>query len=424
LREAVKDVAPVLDRFEDIPWSTLDGCLVSPGIRGLYRPHPAVLAARAQGCPCHLDLPLVYRELASVEWIGVTGTNGKSTTVSLLAHCLGRIRGPASVALAGNIGTPFFRIPRDPMPETVVAEMSSYMLEWSPPTPFSVAVFLNIEAHHLERYPSIAEYLATKARIFEGQGSLDHAILGVDDPLMRELYGSQRLRHPGTVWAISAQGDPDLGIGCTEAGVCCTIPEHEGVFAWPSNWPEGLSFRHAHHRQNVAAVLAALLALGVSIPRALDACASFQGLPHRLERLGAVGGVAIINDSKATNAKAAATALSTLTGSVFWLAGGVEEAGGFEALRPALRRITGAFLFGQSAETLARLCREEGCPPRVFGTLDEAAQAAWDAAMIEKAGTLILSPACASQDQYRSFEHRGDCFRAWIVAKAKKENVT
>jgi UDP-N-acetylmuramoylalanine--D-glutamate ligase len=364
---------------------------LSPGIpHRLPAPHPLAAAAIAAGVPTLSDAELLYRAVRAsgprARFAGITGTNGKSTTTALLAHILQAAGVP--VAAGGNLGTAALSLPLLPHDGVYALEMSSYMLERLATVRFDIAAMLNLSPDHLDRHGDMAGYVAAKRQIFERQTVNDVAVVGIDDAFSRDVADWLRTR-PAAVRAISVHDQ---------------MPARAPFMA------------HAHNVQNAAAASQMALALGVSwdgIRRGLE---SFPGLPHRLEHIAIVDGVAFVNDSKATNADSAATALACYP-RVVWIAGGIAKAGGIESVREWFPRIAHAVLIGRDAPAFAQTLRD--VPHEIAGTLDAAVPAAFERARNDNVPVVLLSPACASFDQFPNFEARGEKFRELVAALAR-----
>ncbi len=377
-----------------------EALVLSPGIpHSLPAPHPAAQAARRAGIPILSDAELLFQAVragSQARFVGITGTNGKSTTTALLAHILSS-SGVESAA-GGNLGVPALALPALGEGGVYVLEMSSYMLERLLTLRFDAAALLNLSPDHLDRHGDMAGYVAVKRHLFDRQGAGDLAVVGVDDGdsagLARSLCGPRVVtvsgQHPADVWC----GDGVLRDGDGPILAMDSAPALPGP----------------HNAQNAAAAAALALALGVPREAVATAIAGFAGLPHRQERVAVVDGVAWVNDSKATNADAAARALACY-GRLVWIAGGIAKAGGIEALRPLLPRVAHAVLIGRDAAMLARTLDESSVPYTMAGTLDAAVPAARAAAARTGSPVVLLSPACASFDQFEGFEARGERFR-------------
>ncbi len=373
-----------------------DALVLSPGIpHRLPAPHPAAVAARAAGIPILSDAELLFQAVraagSGARFAGVTGTNGKSTTTALLAHIL-TVAGVPNAA-GGNLGTASLALP--PLPDNGVyaLEMSSYMLERLQTLRFDAAVLLNLSPDHLDRHGDMAGYIAAKRRIFDRQRPGDAAIIGIDDPNSAATPGTVTIsgHQPATVWCD----------GPTLRDAAGPILEMADASALPG----------PHNGQNAAAATALAMALGADRAAIARGIATFPGLPHRQQLVAQADGVAWVNDSKATNADAAARALACYPRLV-WIAGGQAKAGGIEPLRALLPRVAHAVLIGQDAPLLAATLADAGIPYTMAGTLDAAVPLAAAAARRLDAPVVLLSPACASFDQFTGFEARGDRFAA------------
>ena len=408
----------IADLSRDRAWDEgLALLCLSPGIPALYpAPHPAVEQAWARGVPVDNDVGLLFRALAAEDFdhfdtpprvVCITGSNGKSTTTALIGHILAASDVPAQVG--GNIGLGVLGFEPFHDGEVLVLELSSYQIEAARRLAPDVAVFLNLSDDHLDRHGGRGGSFAAKARLFEA-GAPERAIIGLDEPEGRFL--ADRMRGRG------GEGeDPVIGLSLSRKlpGESWAVTARKGFLAETRRGKQVASvdlrelatLKGAHNHQNACAAWAACRSLGLA-PRAIEAALkSFPGLPHRLELVAERDGVSFVNDSKATNADAAEKALLAWP-RVRWIAGGVPKAGGIAPLVPLFDRVACAYLIGEAAEAFAATL---GDTPHVLcGDLETAvARAAEDARAGE---AVLLSPACASFDQFQSFEHRGDAFRA------------
>lgn len=390
--------------------------VASPGIPFSHpTPHPLITEARQRGIPVVGDIALFRTACPDVPLIGVTGTNGKSTTTALIGHLLEHAGRP--VCIAGNIGRPILAEAPPDDATTVVLELSSYQLDLTRGLACDVAVWLNLTPDHLDRHGDIEGYAAAKRRIFRGQGPGDWAVVGVDDAFgEREAYRLRSKEDGPRVVPVSVDEPQPGGVAVIEGLILdglSGIPEAVGTV------PEIASLRGRHNAQNLAAAYAALRAAGVA-PRVIVAgLASFTGLAHRMEPVGTVAGVLCVNDSKATNPDAAATSLACYD-DVLWIAGGKAKPGGFDAITPFVPHIRRAFLIGDAAEEIARFL-DGTVGFELCGTLDRALDRALSVAAATEGNrrpVVLLAPACASFDQFTDFEARGDRFRQLVAARA------
>ncbi|WP_431305063.1 UDP-N-acetylmuramoyl-L-alanine--D-glutamate ligase [Sediminicoccus sp. BL-A-41-H5] len=384
-----------------------DALLLSPGIPHILpRVHPAAAAARAAGKPILADVEFLFRAVRAAgsraRFVGITGTNGKSTTTALLGHLLGRAGVP--VEIGGNLGPAALDMRLLGDKGVYVLEMSSYMLERIADLRFNAAAMLNLSPDHLDRHGDMAGYRAAKARIFARQTREDVAVLGQDDVETASLRGALTARcvpisahapQPGGIWAEGALLRDDRGV-IAELAACPTLPG-------------------AHNAQNAAAASALALALGLPRDGLAAGLASYPGLPHRQELVGRIGAVRFVNDSKATNADSAARALASY-GRILWIAGGMGKEGGIAPLAAYFPRIAEAFLIGRDAPEFAATLAAHGVAHRMCGTLAEAVPIAAQAAASGAADVVLLSPAAASWDQFTGFDARGDAFRTLVRA--------
>jgi UDP-N-acetylmuramoylalanine--D-glutamate ligase len=386
-----------------------DALVLSPGIPHLLpQPHPVARIAHTQGTPIISDVELLYRAVRAsgsrARFVGITGTNGKSTTTSLLAHILAGAGVP--VQAGGNLGTAALALDWLGDDGVYVLEMSSYMLERLQTMRFNAAALLNLSADHLDRHGDMAGYRAAKLMIFDRQGPKDTAVLGIDDAMTAALVGTL----PATTHTISGAGAADFG--CVDgilfdaAGPLFTMRD---AAALPG----------AHNAQNAAAAAALARALGIARDDIARGIATFPGLAHRQQPVAEIDGVTYINDSKATNADAAARALICYE-RVIWIAGGIAKADGITPLAPYFPRVAEALLIGRDGPAFAQVLAAHGVPFRLCDTLENAVHVAPGAARGCAAPIVLLSPACASFDQFSGFEARGDRFAALVQMQAKR----
>ncbi len=383
--------------------------VLSPGIPHRHpKPHPVAARAIAAGCEIICDVELLARAQRDAAYIGVTGTNGKSTTTALIGHIL-KVTG-REVEIGGNLGPPALSLEPLGASGTYVLEMSSYQLERTFSITFDIAVLLNITPDHLDRHGGMAGYIKAKAQIFHRQTAPRTAVIGVDDVPCRKLF--EKLARKGEQVVIPVSGARAVKGGVYAAGGLL-IDDSEGGAVPVLPLADLARLRGAHNHQNAAAAYAAAKTAGVSPPQIAAALRSFPGLRHRQELVAEIAGVAYVNDSKGTNADAAEKALTAYE-RIRWIAGGRAKEGGIAALARHFGRIRKAYLIGEAAEAFARTLGS--VPHSLCGTLDRAVAEA--AAEAEAGDTVLLSPACASWDQFASFEARGDAFRQMVEALA------
>ena len=381
--------------------------VLSPGIPHLLpAPHPIAAAAAIAGVPILSDAELLYRAVRAAgsraRFAGITGTNGKSTTTALLAHIL--LASGREAACGGNLGTAALALPLLSDDGVYALEMSSYMLERLAALRFDVATMLNISPDHLDRHGDMAGYVAAKRAVFDRQGAEDTAVIGVDDALSVALATEPR---PQRVVTVS---------GTRAADVWCADGILRDAAGPILRMADAGALPGAHNAQNAAAATAMATALGVPREAIARGIAGFPGLPHRQERIARIGDVLFVNDSKATNADAAARALGCYD-RIVWIAGGMAKEGGIAPLAPLFPRIAEALLIGRDALVLANTLAAHGVRHRILGTLEAAVPAAWETARRVR-GMVLLAPACASFDQFTGFEARGERFRDLVLELA------
>ena len=399
---------PIVDPA-GLDWSKMDMLVLSPGIPHRFpKPHPVAQAARDVGVPIVSDVELLARARPDATFIGITGTNGKSTTTSLIGHILESAG--CKVAVGGNLGTPALTLPALGADGVYVLEMSSYQLEITPSPVFDVALLLNISPDHLDRHGGMTGYIAAKRAIFHGART---AIVGIDD------------EHSRAIRAALAQSDgiktiPVSGIDATPGGVYVEadqlIDDMGGRAERVADLTQARALPGVHNGQNAAAAYAAVRAIDVGRDSAVRGIQTFPGLAHRQELIATIRGVRYINDSKATNADATARALACYD-TIYWVAGGVAKEGGIDSLGPLHPRIAHAFLIGAAAEPFGRTLAGH-VPATQSGDLATAVRQAHTMAQQSpnKPAVVLLSPACASFDQFDNFEARGEAFRTLVLA--------
>ena len=414
---AARENIPIVD-LSRADWSQFSALALAPGVPLTHpEPHWTVRRAQESGIEIIGDIEIFARERTAhapnAPFIAITGTNGKSTTTALIAHVL-RHAG-RDVQLGGNIGRAILTL-EEPAPERFhVVEMSSFQIDLTPTLKPTVGVMLNVTPDHLDRHGSIENYAAVKERLVEGA---EVAAVGIDDDFGLAML--QRRVQTGPAIAFSAEKSLAPGYSLLEDTIICS--NREALAVKLASLRGIVTLRGKHNAQNalaaVAAVRECLNWLGQSSD--LDwqgALSSFPGLPHRMEEIGRIANVLFVNDSKATNADSTEKALLSFPRDVFWIVGGKPKAGGIAALERYFGGIAKAYLIGESSEDFARTLEGKVAFER-SGTLDAAVAAAARDATASTAAepVVLLSPACASYDQFRNFEVRGDSFRALVGA--------
>ncbi len=407
---AAEDV-PLVD-LAQCNWRELTTLVISPGIPHTHpEPHPVAALARQHGSEIIGDIELLARAMRNASYLGVTGTNGKSTTTALIGHVLeaaGR-----NVEVGGNLGTPALALQPLDSGGFYVLEMSSYQLELTVSITFDVAVLLNITPDHLDRHGGLEGYTDAKRLIFHRQTKPRTAVIGVDDETCQGLWNDLAAAGEQIVVPISGGERAHGGVFARE-GVL--YDDTEGSADPVLDLREVASLPGVHNWQNAAAAYAASRAVGVDPPVIAACMRSYPGLPHRQELVALIDGVAYVNDSKATNADAAAKALACYD-PIYWIVGGRAKEGGLAGLESFSPRIAHAFPIGEAEDAFAAAL-EGRVPVTRCGDLATAvgvarAQAREDG---RPGAVVLLSPAAASFDQFEDFEARGEAFRNLVAA--------
>ncbi|UXN59604.1 UDP-N-acetylmuramoyl-L-alanine--D-glutamate ligase [Phyllobacterium zundukense] len=398
--------------LRQVDWKQFSSFVLSPGVPLTHpRPHWTVDLARAADVEIIGDIELFVRErnLAHKHspFIAITGTNGKSTTTALIAHIIkssGR-----DMQLGGNIGTAVMTLEPPADARSYVVECSSYQIDLAPSLNPTAGVLLNLTPDHLDRHGTMQHYTEIKERLVAGS---ETAIVGVDDSFSAAI--AARLERTGkSVIRISKRLALRDGYFVNGPELIFARKGDETVVASLAGIG---SLRGKHNAQNALAAFAACRAVGLSTEEINAGLKTFPGLAHRMEQVARLGRTLFVNDSKATNAEAAAPALSSFQ-RIYWIAGGLPKEGGITSLSGLFPRIAKAYLIGEAAPQFAATLGD-AAPFEISGTIGAAVDhAARDAAKDDSGEPVVLlSPACASFDQFQNFEKRGDAFRSAVFA--------
>ncbi|WEK49851.1 MAG: UDP-N-acetylmuramoyl-L-alanine--D-glutamate ligase [Candidatus Kaistia colombiensis] len=398
--------------LRELDFSRVDALVLSPGVPLTHpKPHWTVELAKAAGVEIIGDIELFCRERRAIAptapFIAITGTNGKSTTTALIAH-LFRVDG-WDVQLGGNIGTAILSLEPPANDRIHIVECSSFQIDLAPTIDPTVGVLLNLTEDHLDRHDTMERYAAIKARLVRGA---ETAVVSIDDEWC-ETIASDLDKRGVTVKRISVRRPVANGYFADKG----RIIEADDAEIHEIASLDGIgSLRGEHNAQNAAAAIAAARALSISEVEIGEGLKSFPGLAHRMEGVARLGRVLFVNDSKATNADAAEKALASFD-RIYWIAGGKPKTGGISSLAPYFPRIAKAYLIGAAAEEFAATLAGK-VETVMASTMDVAVTAAARDAAGDSAPepVVLLSPACASYDQYSNFEQRGDHFRALVLA--------
>ncbi|MCD1634921.1 UDP-N-acetylmuramoyl-L-alanine--D-glutamate ligase [Martelella mediterranea] len=409
-RIAAEKGIPIAD-LRHMDWSGFAALVLAPGVPLTHpKPHWVVELARTADTEIIGDVELLARERRATcpeaKLIAITGTNGKSTTTALIGHILkaaGR-----DVEVGGNIGRAVLDLAPLAPGRIYVVECSSYQIDLAPTLDADVGLLLNLTPDHLDRHGDMTRYAAIKERLVAGAKL---AVVGADDDYCKAI--ADRLEKAGHDVVSISSDRAHITRGLAFDGGAIVSVEDGAVIADLSVHPV---LRGAHNGQNTAAAIAACRAVGLTDDEIRDGLSTFPGLAHRMQPVARLGSVIFVNDSKATNAEASAPALKTFS-DIHWIAGGRPKEGGIASLAPFFPKIARAYLIGEAAEAFSTTLA--GAADTVIcGTLENAVKQAADDAAKSRAETpvVLLSPACASFDQYRNFEKRGDAFVSAVMA--------
>ncbi|MBI3418851.1 MAG: UDP-N-acetylmuramoyl-L-alanine--D-glutamate ligase [Proteobacteria bacterium] len=395
-------------------WKKIDLLILSPGIpHTLPAPHPAVAMARKRLIEIIGDIELLFRCLdpaARPRLIAVTGTNGKSTTTALIAHILGTAG--RRVEAGGNLGIPALSFNTLPSNGFYVIEMSSFQCELTPSADFDAVVWLNITPDHLDRHGDMAGYVKAKKNLFKHANKKRICVIGVDDEESRQVAAELVKSSNGQVIPISAEHVLEKGVSAVNSHLHADgkkLFSIEGMKTLPGT----------HNAQNAAAAFAVSRAMGIDVEAIQQALFTYPGLAHRQQLVRTMREVRFINDSKATNADAAGKALACYE-NIYWILGGKPKEGGLKGLESFMPRIRHAFLIGKASDEFAAWLEGKAAYTKC-GTLEHAVkEAAAMAASEGKYSVVLLSPACASYDQFKNYEQRGEKFVQLVAALPEK----
>lgn len=407
LRQEARAQGIRIQAASDYEWRLMSALVINPGIPHTYpHPHISALKAREVGIPIVCDINFLSFAQPQAQFIGVTGTNGKSTTTALIGHLLKSAEKPFQ--MGGNIGIAALSLEpfENQSLSTFVLELSSYQLELTPNLQLDRAILLNITPDHLDRHGGMTGYVAAKKNIFRHLKSETNsvALVGIDDEESEAI--SQELKKQRRVITFSGAGSKSADIYVKDNILC---EKEQQVL----DLTQITSLKGSHNAQNIAAAYGTGRSLGLTKDVLIEGIRTFQGLPHRLESLGKISGVEFVNDSKATNVEAVVKALACYN-HIYWILGGQAKENGLEGLEAFYSRIKHAFLIGEAASLFEKQLHGK-VPVTQCDRLEKATNLAFDAACQnhdQSTKVVLLSPACASWDQFKSFEHRGDVFRA------------
>jgi len=382
--------------LNDIRWQNLDKIVLSPGIP---LTHGIVNIAKKFNIPIISDIDLFFEKSKDSNFIAITGTNGKSTTTSLISHILNS--SGLDYPAVGNIGIPVLET--KPNKDGYVIELSSFQLDLIKTFTAKIAVLLNITPDHLDRHSNMEGYVTAKSKIFDRMDQNSYAIINIDNDYCRELF--VKLEHRIKLIPFSVTKILENGISIIDEVINDNFFENASFKLFFNKNLQGV-----HNFENIAASYSVAKAIGLEATKIIEAISSFQGLPHRMQYIESIEGINFYNDSKATNAIAAVQSIKALN-NIYWLAGGIAKEGGIEELKPYFSKIKKAYFYGQAKEMFANTAKDI-VDFRVCDNLEEAFALAYKDACEDNAKekNILLAPCCSSYDQFKNFEERGELF--------------
>jgi len=419
-RKAAEEAGLPVEDLAAADWSRFAALMLSPGVPLTHpAPHWTVEKARDAGVEILGDIELFARTVNAApdhkrpKIVAVTGTNGKSTTTALIGHLCAQAG--RDVRIGGNIGFGVLGLDDMHGGAVYVLELSSYQLDLTSSLHPDVAIILNVSPDHLDRHGGMEGYVAAKRRILLNQGKGDTAVIGVDDPWGARICTEITAANRRTIVPISASKAMGRGVYALD-GLLYDATGERAVEA--ADLKRARSLPGRHNWQNAAAAYAAAKGVGIAADEAAEHLMTFPGLAHRMETVGTIGKVRFVNDSKATNTDAARQAMSSYP-TFYWIAGGQPKTGGIDALADLFGRVEKAYLIGEAVEAFAETLKGKAAVVQA-GTMGVAvAQAFADAQASGHDAIVLLSPACASFDQFADFEARGEAFRAAVQGLAE-----
>ncbi len=430
LWQATKNNLTIIQNINQINWANFDYLILAAGIPLNYpQPHPIAAAALANKCQIICDVEALYLFNPQAKFIGITGTNGKSTTTALINHIFNCCQQKS--ATGGNIGVGALELPNLGLNSAYIIEMSSYQLDLIKQTRFNFALLLNITPDHIERHQDFAGYIKAKKQIFANQKAGDFALINVDDQgsvmVFNQLKNDPNFK--GKLIAISTKEIFSGGLTIIDHKIYNNLNQENQLI----DLGEQRFLKGEHNSQNIAFAFAACFLFGLNPEKIVNAIKSFKGLKHRMQQVANIGKINFINDSKATNAKSSENALKCYD-NIYWILGGVAKEGGIDGLQPYFSKIKAAFLIGQASENFAQTFNQaaEQNPENKVNyfkceTLEKAFELAYQMANLQarinnsniNQLNVLLSPACASFDQWQNFEKRGDFFCQLVEERLK-----
>ncbi|MFC1659245.1 UDP-N-acetylmuramoyl-L-alanine--D-glutamate ligase [Pseudomonadota bacterium] len=393
--------------YNDLDWSKINILVTSPGVP-LYapKPHKTAELARKNKCKIICDVELLYLDNPNSKFIGITGTNGKSTTTALTGHILKEAG--LDCVVGGNIGTAALALGKH---KIYVLEMSSYQLDLIDKTKFNQAILLNITPDHIDRHVDMNGYIKAKKRIFMNQIANDYGIFSIDNVNTKKVY-KEELKGRGIAIPTSTETVLKKGVSVINSKIYNNINDENEILELGT--PPDLKGKH--NAENISCAFAVAILNGINSKEIIKHLHTFKGLKHRMQLVRKINNINFINDSKATNDVSAEQVLKTFD-NIYWIVGGRSKEGGIESLRPFFDKVSQTFLIGESTKEFAKTLDKDKKPYIKCETIKKALNKAYIMAKNESSNkeiNIILSPACASFDQWKNFEVRGDAFMKMV----------
>lgn len=414
-KENVLRTKKIINKDEDVYLSNiidpfdvkrLDFVIVSPGVPNKYpTPHKIFSISRRYNIPVITDIDILFKACPSAYYIGITGTNGKSTTTSLINHIL-EINYYKS-ALGGNIGKPVLSLPHfDNLSDHYVIELSSYQLDLMHDYKFNIAALLSITPDHFDRYKSFKDYKNAKIKIFYNQSASDFAVISLNNMVNKAIFEELKLRNKQKIIPISSREVLCNGISVINNIIYDKFFEYKTFNIIVPN-----SLIGSHNAENIAIAYATVKALDIKSENIITSINSFVGLPHRMELFFQTSTLSFVNDSKATNIASCKEALDYFK-DIYWIAGGVLKEKNINEIVDHLQRVKHCYLVGKDLDKFVRVLEEKKIPYSISITIENALK---EIKSTVESGTILLSPCCASFDQWKNFEERGEKFKNLVL---------
>lgn len=418
-REVARKNGIIIKTINEIDFLTIDFLILSPGIQHNGKDaHKSALLAKRNNCKIISDLEIINYIKKKLFLIGITGTNGKSTTTTLISHILSSSM--FDVAACGNIGKPFSEIDFKKNVKTLVVEASSYQLERIIKLKFNISILLNLSDDHLERHKNMSNYIDAKLNIFRNHSLQDYAIISIDDEYCKEICNKFERKYKSKLIKISSQYNQNKTISIKSSDHHIYIVDNYDYIEIKIDSRKLKFFSGKHNFQNLLATYACCKIYGVDNYKFLKSLYSYRGLEHRAEKFATFKDIVFYNDSKATNINSSNIILENLS-NIYWLVGGRPKQGGLDGLEKNLKNVKKIFTFGEASREFHKKFKKK-VNTTCFKSLKDATNSAFKKAIIEKKKiNFVLSPACSSFDEFKDFEDRGVFFKKIVKTLIKRQ---